>query len=546
MSDEIRVNLTDVLKAYSPTELAKAAADAYGQAGIRNIKDMWANEAADLHKIPSERVIKTGPPMFSSGSGADHAMRFYSNPAAQTGLMEDYREFDSQIANFDNKIKEMGKSYDEKLVGIEKSITDMKEVVGSFAEAARKAKEEDEREKKRGVRKSVRKAYNEVAELEVTIGKAEDMAAGEQADIHNLNEAREHLDSAEGYLEEVQEHETAELASMAHGKARIALEKAWGALLKAERHALTSYHLNGWGNQADSAIPGDEEEEVRAYESEYGKAKSLVMKAMKKHAELKALKAKNIRKSDMSGGAMAPAGGGAPVVSHSRAAVMPGHDEAHDMEPKAKFCTACGKAGHPDAKFCAHCGNMHKEMDGGVDMGKDAPQPPQESETPAEAMGEHEEHAEEADERKEGPISREGAEEKAHTDKEEPAEEKAHGEEPKKEDDFKKAIVNRVAELDKRLSALSNKDGAKMVPIIFKSASDADSLLPKMIDRLTKAQRERTISDEGASLARNLLDQFRASVKGHIPGDIVRKRLEMAPEEVRAFFTQAETEMVAA
>src|SRR5271170_839053 len=113
------MNLEELKKALaegkiSLPEFAKAAQDMLGIRGIREIMDLWN----DFHGIPTAKETTTGPTMVSSGGGAVHAMKEYSNPAPQVGITKEYEALAGHTATYEDVsslVKGLGKEFKDAL-----------------------------------------------------------------------------------------------------------------------------------------------------------------------------------------------------------------------------------------------------------------------------------------------------------------------------------------------------------------------------------------------------------------------------------------------
>lgn len=467
MSKMLSIDIMDVVKNADPGELAAAMQKAYGMAGIRTIKDMWENLPADLHGIPSAHEIPSGPAMHSSSSGAERAVNAYSNPAAQQGLVEVYRDFEKLIADFGSGMAKSKEFQDT----IKSDVEKLGEAVGNILAAQKrnmeeaeilKAKKESKKAKKMDKMKGkamacAKKAKEEIAELTAAIQKAAEFAA---IDVGFVSEARKRLIDAGAYAETYVDHDAKGDVVPAYEaaiKAKKELKKAWIALVKAERSALASHGLHGHGNQKDEAEPDGGHADV---------AKSLLI-----------------------GSARDQALGGLQILSEAKAngGTLPEGMKSESAEVEVQ------KAEEKDEKK------------------------------------EKKEEKDEKDEKKPAPF-----EKKAET----PA-----AEEPK-EDNFRKAVVDRLAQIESRMSSTPNKPNIS--PVILKSGIQSDSLMKTLTDKLIQAQKEHTMSEEGIGKARNLLERLRAVAKGRLDGSIVQKQLEQSDDEVRNFFYVIDKELMSA
>jgi hypothetical protein len=295
--------LVEMLANTTPEELAKAAQDAMGLGGIRIIKDLWSDHGTDMHTNPERNDTKTGPAMHSSGAGADKAVNFYSNPAPQVGLVEQYEDFTKK------NIEGWGNLYSAMKAWSEKTETGLAALLDHFKKAEEEKKEEKKEEmeksaetdkdhEKKEEMKGAEPASNpdpatksklaektaalwtELGELEAAYAKAE--GHDEKKDIKGLDEAREHIEKAEKELEKVEEHEKEE---QAHMKAMVNINLGWMSLAKAT--GLNAYDLKGYGNQKDEAVTGDSTADQSKHD----------LKKAEEKANYFSMKADRIRKS---------------------------------------------------------------------------------------------------------------------------------------------------------------------------------------------------------------------------------------------------------
>ena len=255
-------NLTEVLANYTPEEIAKAGVESMGLHGIRVIKDLWHDYAA----IPERNDTKTGPAMHSSGSGAEKAVENYSNPAPQIGITEQYDKFTQQNIEEFGKMHSAMKAQGDALLAAVNTLT---EKVASLGKAEEKKEEHKEEEKKEEMKSAsapkIASLWAELGDLESAVAKAEN----EIQDINGLNSAKEHIESAERYLDQVEQHELSEMVGM---KAMVAIQSGWRSLAKATK--LNAYDLKGYGNQVDAQTPGDETKDASSDDLKSAEAKA--------------------------------------------------------------------------------------------------------------------------------------------------------------------------------------------------------------------------------------------------------------------------------
>lgn len=297
----LNIDLTDVLKNADPAEIAVAIKSAYGMHGIRTISDMWDNAALDLHKLPSSHEIPSGPAMTSSGAGAESAVSSYSNPAAQMGLMEKYREFEGLISGFQDKLSNVGKSHDAVKANVEK----LEEAVGNILAVQKRKMEEDEVVKakkdkehsekmeklKMKARKKMVKSHLSLAELTAAVQKAAEFEAVDPALIAKAKKYMIKASTSSDAFIESDAKGIIEKAIKASIKTQKSLKKAWAALIKAERPALAAHGLHGYGNQKDEAEPDSGHEKVEGEAAKSflkGSIKEVALGGLRLLSEIKA------------------------------------------------------------------------------------------------------------------------------------------------------------------------------------------------------------------------------------------------------------------
>ena len=323
-----KLELSQVLAGYTPEEIAKAGVESMGLHGIRVIKDLWHDYAA----IPERNDTKTGPAMHTSGSGAEKGVADYSNPAPQIGITEQYDKFSQQnIEEFGKMSSAMKANTDAVLAGIGA----LTEAVKALSVKSEEKKEEHKEEEKKEEMKSasapkIAALWSELGDLESAVAKAEN----EIQDINGLNSAKEHIESAERYLDQVEQHELSEMVGM---KAMVAIQSGWRSLAKATK--LNSYDLKGYGNQVDAQVPGDETKDASMDDLKSAEAK----------AEFYAGRAGRIRKAK----------GLTPVVTAKK-----GEDcaDGPKMEAKAEDKPEDKKEEHKPEEMKAELANLEKSF----------------------------------------------------------------------------------------------------------------------------------------------------------------------------------------
>ena len=304
--------LIETILAVTPDELAKAMNEAMGLGGIRIIKDLWAD--GEFHKNPERDTTKTGPTMISSGSGADKAMAEYSNPAPQVGLVEQYDMFTRK------NIEGWGEFHSAMKSTLGEFSKDLKDALAILVAKAEEMKEKKEEKKspdpdpdpdpkkkspdpdpdpdpKHKSTVSVSSLWESLGEVEEALSKAE--SHDEKKDVEGLKEAREHIEKAEHALEAVESHEKKEMAHQESMKAQVSINLAWASLMKAT--GLNRYDLHGYGNQSDSAEPGDSTSDRSKHDLKAAKSKAkyydLKVKALEKSLGMKSEEKKEEKKS---------------------------------------------------------------------------------------------------------------------------------------------------------------------------------------------------------------------------------------------------------
>lgn len=257
-----KLELAQILAQHTPEEIAKAGVESMGLHGIRVIKDLWH----DYHAIPERNDTKTGPAMHSSGQGAEVGVANYSNPAPQIGIVEEYDKFTKQNIEEFGKMHSAMKAQSDALLA---AVNTLAEKVASLSKAEEKKEEPKMEEKKEADCKSatpkVAALWAELGDLEEAVAKAEN----EIQDINGLNTAKEHIEAAERYLDQVEQHELSEMVGM---KAMVAIQSGWRSLAKATK--LNAYDLKGYGNQVDAQVPGDETKDASMDDLKSAEAKS--------------------------------------------------------------------------------------------------------------------------------------------------------------------------------------------------------------------------------------------------------------------------------
>lgn len=473
--------IQDLILNSSPEVVAKAVKDAMGLGGIRIIKDLWE----DYNAMPDRSELKTGPAMHSSGSGAEKALDQYSNPAPQISITEQYDKFTAQnIENYkhlEGSMKAMAEKF-------EKALTD----VTNMIKAKEEKKEEKEPEKKSASSAKLASYWEKLGELEEAFAKAED----ESKDIAGLEAARELIEKAEKHLEEVEAHEKEEEKEGSAMKALVAINLGWRTLAKAT--GLSSYGLQGYGNQKDEAVGGDENADAanKDFKAE-GKAFYLALKAKHEKEEKEKKKAMYCAKFD-EGEAEKFAGAFENFTKAGLEQAEAVSKGAHMKLRKAlkKYASKLGKS-----KLIGT--------------------------TPAEAAKSGDTPATPA---VEGPSVALNAQVDAI---------KADFDAKTKE--LEKSFSDRVAILNSRMNEVTGGKAPGMVPVILKSGGiKSDNVAQSMNDKIDSAVEKGEMTDEHASVARGLVSRYQAVGKGAVSAHIVEQQLERAPVEVQSFFRKVE------
>ena len=470
--------ILELIQSTPADQLAKAVKDAKGLEGIRIIKDLWE----DIHAMPERSETKTGPAMHSSGSGAEEALKQYSNPAPQISITEQYDKFSAtNIENF--------KHFE---AGMKAMSDEIKSGFGVLADLLKAKEEKEEKEEKKEEMKSdatVKLAayWEKLGELEEAFAKAED----ESKDIKGLEAARDLIEKAEKHLEEVERHEKEEEKESSAMKALTAINLGWRSLYKAT--GLSSYDLHGYGNQKDEAVPGDENAD-RANKDFKGEGKAFYL-AIKAKAEKEKKKAMYCAKFEDGEAEKC-----ASAFEHfTKAGLEQGEPASKSRHMKLR------KALKRYAKKAKVIGTTPAEAAGKAET---AP-------TTVGAVTQAPEVAEQLDAMK--------------------------AEFDAKTKEMEKSFNERVALLNSRMSEVTGGKASAFVPVLLKSSGiKSDNTASAIHDKIEKAVEKGEMTDEHASIARGLVSRYQAVSKGAVSVSIVNQQLDRAPIEVQSFFKTVE------
>lgn len=464
-----------LLRGMNLDELAKAVKEIHGLSGTEHLNELWQ----DLHGIPKagEEVV-SGPAMISSGSGAEKAVKEYTNPAPQVGVTKEYTEFATVLADFHENFGSTAKSIVESM----KSFTD---ALASSTAKIVTAKAEGKDAKSES---ALSKAWNDLAELETAIAKAD--IEGEEKDIEGLDTAKDAVEEAEEHLDEVKDHEVEELAGMKSiNQAYLSMQRGWNALSKAT--ALARFGLTGEGNQKDEAVPDHAREKV------------------------------NETVEGMDG-----ATGVVEAKSRFRA-VRKAHEdgmEKKDPESKAMYCAKVEDPAEHEklASAMSHfhhavTGRTHPADEAAHKAVRDALHKYSDRMTP-EHKAEVEHH---------GNLVREHA--------------KEHGEEHKADGvSAASGMEKSNAELKAEMAALKAEFSSAtrtpaVVPVILKSGAGAASTIDKMNDAVISAMNSGELSSGNAMITQRIIGHLQQAANGHLPENLVKAEIASADPQVRSF-----------
>lgn len=140
----------------SDQQLGKAMhSEAFGN--VKEVTDRW--HEGQMHKVPGADVIKVGPSQESSGGGAEHMIRDYSNPAPQHGIQVEAERLAAELGQMRGYMKAFVDGHNGLCTSVDALLSMTKGVVeqnrrltivcaGILAKAEEKEDEEDKEEDK--------------------------------------------------------------------------------------------------------------------------------------------------------------------------------------------------------------------------------------------------------------------------------------------------------------------------------------------------------------------------------------------------------------
>lgn len=91
------------------------------------------------------------------------------------------------------------------------------------------------------------------------------------------------------------------------------------------------------------------------------------------------------------------------------------------------------------------------------------------------------------------------------------------------------------------MESVSGRTATTMVPVLIKSNGvRSDSEAGSFNDKIEQSFDAGELNEDEASVARNLIDRYRAAGKGIMSVEIVNKQLDAAPLNVQQFFKSFE------